>query len=388
MHHSNQSVSRSFDITTANHIHLSLKRLAQRRLFNRCPLNDTFFQSCSLLSHVITREANQFVLPLSLSLSPLTLTFDHTHRKYRSVCSLFCHSLSLSPVTMRDFADPPSYAFQDCPKTFSPAYNETYRTNHGPDANSSSFFCWKTTDSYYDTNYDASDAACTSNWLSESTSNSTVDVFSELGLLEYYAPIKIKGECVTNNGDCKITDTLDTVSLNQQQQQQQQHHPNTQSDQQAPIDIHSNTRTLFPSFPSFDDHLKDTTAFVDSVVNNAADTFYTSYTRLNDTCSDSGTITATATAPPTASSVVNNSFHLNIDECIQLDSMVVTDCDGNTYDGEMSDCLNWMTYNETNIRQCKWAGCTMSFNSQESLVSVCVCVMMLSLNVTLIRANT
>ena len=43
---------------------------------------------------------------------------------------------------MRDFPEHTSYAFQDCPKTFMPAYNETFRTNQAPDATSSSFFCW------------------------------------------------------------------------------------------------------------------------------------------------------------------------------------------------------------------------------------------------------
>ena len=279
---------------------------------------------------------------------------------------------------MRDFADPPTYAFQDCPRTtFSPAYNETYRTNHGPDANSSSFFCWKTTDNCYDTNYDTSDAQCSSsNWLSDNTAGSAVDVFTELGLLEFYAPIKIKGESITSD-DCKINESIDAVSMNQPQQPQpQQQQPTANNDQQSSsIDmnrssINETTRNLFPSFPSFDDNLKETT-FVDTVVNNTGETFYTSYSRLNETCNavdNQMTNTGDGSGNNTNTNNSNN-FHLNIDECIQLDNMVVTDCDANTYDGEMSDCLNWLTYNETNTRQCKWAGCTMTFHSQESLVS-------------------
>lgn len=47
---------------------------------------------------------------------------------------------------MRDFSEPASYSFQDFPKTFNaynPPYDETYRTRDS-EANSSSFFHWKT----------------------------------------------------------------------------------------------------------------------------------------------------------------------------------------------------------------------------------------------------
>jgi len=52
---------------------------------------------------------------------------------------------------MRDFQDTPSYRFQDTPKTYHPAFDETYRSRiYDTTTNSSSFFSWgcKTGDDY------------------------------------------------------------------------------------------------------------------------------------------------------------------------------------------------------------------------------------------------
>ena len=265
---------------------------------------------------------------------------------------------------MRDYADPPSYLFQDCPKTFVPAYSETYRTNHGPDATSSSFFCWSGSKNQPENYYsDVNDVQSTSYLFPQDASGN--DVLPDLDFCNLKpfdaAPIKIKGEPNTNQ-DLHATESIDvntTADPNQQhhQQQQQQHHhlhlQQQQQQQQQQVDainrtsINDSNTSMFPSFPSFAaDSLKDQ-SFIDA---SNPDPFHI-FTRLIE-CESS----------------MNQTSNLEqmLEEC--LDNIVAPDEEPNGFDGEMRDCIDWLAFSTT--RDCKWADCHASFQSQESLVSL------------------
>lgn len=263
---------------------------------------------------------------------------------------------------MRDFSEPASYSFQDFPKTFNaynPPYDETYRTRDS-EANSSSFFHWKT------------NAGIQQNGWAHLGAYPLVSSERAIGDLSSFST----DVCNNQLTDDAVNDQITAMS----QISYQQMDPNNtlglfrsfeatpsvdpvvrvkeEPDHSIATNIQSTTGNAFLSFPSFQEGINQQVEQSDS-----NQEFFMQLMGKN----------AGVEATPMPQPVTTNLEQI-IDECMSLDNQMHDDVpEMGNFD---TDFANWALgiYDSSpypqEVRNCRWLDCTFTCKNQEELVSL------------------